>query len=130
MKPRVAAALAATLSLACAPGLTGCQTGLALQPAASDQLRASQALYVAEAAFKGASASLEQATQQGLLKGAAASKARDLYDQAHAALLAARQAKADADYALELSGASDAITSSGQIQAAAAAAAPAKEPQT
>lgn len=113
--------LAATLAvvLACAP-MAGCQTWLALQPAATTQVRASQALYVAEAAFKDASAALEQAIDQGMLKGPDAAKARQLYDAAHAALLAARLAKAGGDDAGELAHASDAITQAGQIQGLAA----------
>jgi hypothetical protein len=83
-------------------------------------VRASQTLYVAEAAFEGASTALEQATDQGVLKGADAAKARRFYDTAHAALLAARLAKAGGDYAGELAHASDAITQAGQIQGLAA----------
>jgi hypothetical protein len=117
MKPHLAAALA--VALACAP-MAGCQSWLALQPAATAQTRASQALYVAEAAFEGASTALEQATDHGLLKGADAARARQLYDGAHAALLAARLAKAGGDDAGELAHASDAITQAGQIQRLAA----------
>ncbi len=117
MRSRLAAALA--VALACAP-MGGCQSWLALQPAAPTQLRASQALYVAEAAFAGASTALEQATDHGLLKGADAAKARRLYDDAHAALLAARLAEAGGDYAAELTHASDAIAQAGQIQGLAA----------
>src|SRR5471032_2689557 len=117
MRSRLAAALA--VALACAP-MAGCQTWLALRPAATTQLRASQALYVAEAAFEGASTALEQATDQGALKGEAAAKARQLYDTAHAALLAARLAKAGGDYAGELAHASDAIAQAGQVQGLAA----------
>jgi len=108
-------AAASAVILACAP-MAGCQTWLALQPAATTQVRASQALYVAEAAFEGASAALEQATNRGALKGADAAKARRLYDTAHAALLAARLAKAGGDDAGELAHASDAITQAGQIE--------------
>ena len=113
MKSRLAAALA--VALAWAP-MAGCQTWLALQPAATAQARASQALYAAEAAFEGASTALEQASDHGLLKGADAAKARQLYDGAHTALLAARLAKAGGDYAGELAHASDAIAQAGQIQ--------------
>ena len=117
MKSPLAATLA--VALACAP-MAGCQTWLTLQPAATAQARASQALYVAEAAFEGASTALEQATDHGLLKGPDAVKARQLYDGAHTALLAARLAKASGDYAEELARASDAITRAGQIQGLAA----------
>ena len=116
MRSHLAAALA--VALACAP-MAGCQTWLALQPATT-QVRASQALYLAEAAFESASAFLEQATDRGVLKGADAVKARQLYDAAHAALLAARLAKAGGDYAGELAHASDAIAQAGQIQGLAA----------
>jgi hypothetical protein len=119
MKRTVTAALAAVLTLVCAPALSGCQTWLALQSSASVQLHAAQALYVAEAAFKGASAALDEAAARGLLKGADAAAARDLYEKAHAALLAARVAKAGGDYAAELSNASAAIAGAGQIEALA-----------
>ena len=118
MNRHFGAALAAVL--VCAP-MTGCQTWLALQPAASTESRASQALYVAEAAFEGASNALDQATGQGQLKGANAAKARQLYEMAHTALLAARLAKASGDDTAELAHASDAITQAGQIQGLASA---------
>ena len=113
MRPPPGAALAALLI--CAP-MAGCQTWLTLQPAATSQARASQALYVAEAAFEGASAALEQAADTGLLKGVDAAKARSLYEAAHAALLAARMAKASGDDAGELAQATDAISQAGQVQ--------------
>ena len=116
MRSHLAAALA--VALACEP-MAGCQTWLALQPAAT-QARASQALYVAEAAFEGASTALERATDHGVLKGADAARARQIYDAAHAALLAARLAKAGGDYGGELAHASDAITQAGEIQGLAA----------
>ena len=128
MKRRLNAALAAGAWLACAPALASCQTFLAVQPAATAQVRATQSLYVAEAAFRGASAALEQASDQGLLKGPDAAKAREFYAAAHKALLAARLAKANGDFALELSGASDAITAAGRIQAIAGIATPISEP--
>ena len=116
MKSTLAAALA--VALACAP-MAGCQTWSALQPDAAE-VRAGQTLYVAEAAFEGASAVLEQATDHGLLKGADAVTARQLYESAHGALLAARLARSGGDYAGELAHASDAITQAGQIQGLAA----------
>ncbi len=112
MKSTLAAALA--VAFACAP-MAGCQTWSALQPGAA-KVRASQALYVAEAAFEGASTALEQATDHGLLKGADAVMARRLYDGAHEDLLAARLAKSGGDYEGELAHASDAISQAGQIQ--------------
>jgi hypothetical protein len=116
MKRRIAAAMAVVLL---AMPMAGCQTLLALEPGPSAQMRATQALYVAEAAFSGASLALESAVDAGALRGRAAESARGLYGQAHEALLAARQAKAAGDYALELAKASQSAAAAGQLQAAA-----------
>jgi hypothetical protein len=124
MRRTRSAAIAAVIALAGAPALSACQTFSALQPGASLKLRAAQALYVAEAAFNGASAGLDQATAQGLLKGQDAASARGLYDKAHEALLAARLAEKTGDYASELARASDAIAGSGRIQAMASRSTP------
>ncbi len=117
MRKFTLAALAATAAIGCAPGLSGCST---LQHLASTsgqvELSATQSLYVAEAAFKGASVSLETAVDRGALKGPAAAKARSAYDAAHAAIISARQAKAAGDAALASAKASDAMASSAQVQ--------------
>jgi hypothetical protein len=112
------------MALAWAPGLMACQTISALKPGSSLELRAAQALYVAEAAFNGASAGLDGATSQGLVKNQDAARARALYEQAHAALLAARQAKASGHFAAELARASDAIAGAGRIEALCSGSAP------
>jgi hypothetical protein len=110
-------ALSAVLSAALlATPLGGCQTLLALKPAPTVELQATQALYVAEAAFAGASMALEQAVDGGALKGGSAVTARQIYAQAHDALMAARQARAVGDYARELASASAATSASGQVQ--------------
>jgi hypothetical protein len=118
MNRTIAAAL--SLALLSVP-MAGCQTLAALEPA-NVQLRSSQALYVAEAAFTGASLTLETAVDRGVLKGADAAQARKLYGEAHDALLAARQARASGDFALELAKASQASVAAGQLQAMSAAA--------
>ncbi len=53
--------------------------------------------------------------RRGVLKGAAATKARTAYGQAHQALLAARQAKVAGDVAHALDQASEASRLSGEV---------------
>lgn len=117
MKRFFACALAGAWLALSAPGLSGCSTLQRLTaPAAQAELTATQTLYVAEAAFEGASISLERAVDSGALKGPAAAKARIAYDKAHAALLAARQAKAAGDGALAAAKAAEAVADSGRIE--------------
>lgn len=59
-----------------------------------------KALYVAEAGFSGVTASLETAVDSGLLKGANAQKALDVYDKLKAQLNTARTSKQTADAVL------------------------------
>ncbi len=112
-KPRRAAM---ALALCCASMTTACQTLSALAPQ-NVELRSAQALYVAEAAFAGASTVLEQASDQHLLEGARATRARDAYDKARSALLAAREARSNGDEVLELTNASSAAADAGQVEA-------------
>ena len=117
MKRLFALALMGAALIAAAPSLSGCAALRSVtSTAARAELTATQALYVAEAAFEGASMSLERAVDSGALKGPAAAKARAAYDKAHAALLAARQAKAAGDQALVSAKAAEATTGSGQIE--------------
>ncbi len=118
MKPVLRLALAAAILAAPA---SGCSS-LGKAPTADTlQLRESQALYVAEAAFKGCSIALDAAAGSGLLKADQAAKARAAYEKAHAALLAARAAKQAGDEALAATKAAEAITQAGQVQQIAGA---------
>ena len=98
MNREIAAAVA--LALLATP-VAGCQTLQTPPTGASVQLRTTQALYVAEAAFAGASLALETAADSGVLQGPAAAKDRRTYDLAHDALLASRAAKIAGDSAFE-----------------------------
>jgi hypothetical protein len=97
VRGRRLAALAAIAVLAGAPALSGCASlGIGGSPAASS-LTPAKALYLAEAAFSGASTALEAAVDSGRLKGSSAAKARKAYGIAHDALLAARAAEKAGD---------------------------------
>ena len=112
MRRLLPTALAAVI--AAAP-LAGC--GHLMAPSAQTaELRETQALYLAEAAFRGSSLALEAAVDSGALKGAAAAKARASYDKAHAALLAARAAKTVGDGALANAQAGVALQAAAQVQ--------------
>ena len=54
-------------------------------------------LYVSELAYNGYGSSVVAANQSGILKGDKLQKAKDIDNQAYAALLLARQGKASAD---------------------------------
>ena len=117
MKRFTANALASAFLVLSAPALCGCSTLRQLTARTTQvELSGAQTLYIAEAAFAGASIGLERAVDAGELKGAAAAKARTAYDTAHAALLAARQAEAAGDAALAAAKAADAIAGSGQVE--------------
>ena len=118
MNRHLAAAFAALLF---ALPVGGCATlPGAAGTAATSELTASRSLYAAEAAFAGASAALEKATDTGVLNGAAAAKARAVYAKARDALLAARAAKAAGDTVLEAARASEVIKGAIDMQQAAA----------
>ena len=112
MRRLLPAALAAVM--AAAP-MGGC-SHLSTPSARTVTLRETQALYLAEAAFRGSSLALEAAIDAGVLKGAAAAKARAAYDKAHAALAAARAAKAAGDHALADAQAGAALDAAAQVQ--------------
>ena len=117
MKRLAATALTAAILILSAPALCGCSTLKQLTSVtAQTDLSGAQTLYIAEAAFAGASIGLERAVDAGELKGPAAAKARTAYDAAHAALLAARQAQAAGDAALAVAKAADAIAGAGQVE--------------
>lgn len=83
------------------------------------QADATKAFYGAEAAFRGASMSLEAATDAGLLKGPSAATARDLYAQSHGALVKAREYRRLGQYALALAAAKDATDAAAGLEAVA-----------
>ncbi len=117
MKRIAATALASAILALSAPALWGCSTLQQLTAAtAQADLSGAQTLYIAEAAFAGATIGLERAVDAGELKGPAAATTRTAYDTAHAALLAARQAQAAGDTALAAAKAAVAITGAGQVE--------------
>ena len=100
--------------IAAAP-MGGC-SHLGAPAAQTVALRGTQALYLAEAAFRGSSLALDAAVDSGVLKGAGAAKARAAYDRAHAALAAARAAKAAGDQVLAEAQAGAALQAAAQVQ--------------
>ncbi len=105
-----AAAMAAvTLSMP----LGGCQALKSLGGGAP-ATNADRSLYAAETAFDAASTVLDQAAATGTLTGVAAAKARAAYEDAHAALAAARNAKTAGDRTLETAKSVEAIARSGE----------------
>lgn len=85
----------------------------------SVQLASTQAEYAAESTFSASGKTLEAAVDAGLLKGPNAAKAKVIYDEAHDALIAMRQALATGNAILAAAEAKVSIASSTQVNALA-----------
>lgn len=109
------AILAACAALALTAPLGGCASILPPAQVASLRLTNDKTLFVAEQTFAGLTASLNAAVDTGYLHGARAAQAKVIYDQAHDALLAARQAHDLGNAALATTNAQAAIDTGARL---------------
>jgi len=91
------------------PVLSACTT-LTPATAASIELKADKALFIAESAYAGALVTVEAAVDSGALRGEDAAKAASIINEAYAALTAARTAHSVGKTALATAQAGDVAT--------------------